>query len=269
LVGALFPDCATPPSDEDLSLGTPVALLLFIAESIQIVIESELKASIQLKIETRKPDSRSFSDDSKYRSRGGESMRVVLRTLLICLLAPAAVALAQDKTPTAAAQPPANPYSGFVKGAYGIVKNNLVLSAEKVPEEDYSFKPTDAVRSFGQIIGHVADAQYMFCSMALGEKNPAPNIEKTKTTKADLVAALNDSVAYCNKAYSSMTDSSGAEMVTLFGMNMPRLGVLMVNNMHDMEHYGNLVTYMRMKNIVPPSSTPPPQAQQKSAQPKD
>lgn len=194
-------------------------------------------------------------------------MRLMLRIVLICLLAPAAFGLAQEKAPTAAA--PANPYSAFVKAAYGSVKRNLVLSAEKVPEEDYSFKPTDSVRSFGQIIGHVADAQYMFCSMARGEKNPAPNIEKTKTTKADLVAALNDAFSYCDTAYSGMTDVTGAETVKLFGHDMPKLGVLIINNMHDMEHYGNLVTYMRMKNIVPPSSTPPPQAQGKSAQPKD
>lgn len=196
-------------------------------------------------------------------------MRVMLRTLVICLLAPAAVALAQEKAPTTAAPVSADPYSTFVKTAYGLVKNNLLLSAEKVPEEDYSFKPTDAVRSYGQIIGHVADAQYMFCSMATGEKNPAPNIEKTKTTKADLVAALKDAFAYCDAAYGSMTDTSGTQMVKLFGMDMPKLGVLIINNMHDMEHYGNLVTYMRMKNIVPPSSTPPPSAQTKSSQPKD
>jgi uncharacterized damage-inducible protein DinB len=192
-----------------------------------------------------------------------------MRTLLICLLTPGGVALAQEKPQTAAATPTANPYSTFVNLAYGNVKNNLKLTAEKVPEEDYSFKPTEAVRSFGQIIGHVADAQYMFCSSATGEKNPAPNIEKTKTSKADLVAALNDAFAYCDAAYSSMNDASGAQMIQFFGRSMPKLGVLIINNMHDMEHYGNLVTYMRMKNIVPPSSTPPASAQTKSPQPKD
>jgi uncharacterized damage-inducible protein DinB len=102
-----------------------------------------------------------------------------MRTLLICLLAPAAVALAQD-----------NPLSAFNKGAYGQVKNILLRSAEKTPEENYNFKPTDAVRSFGQVVGHVADTQYLFCSIVLGEKNPAPKIEQTKTSKADLIAAL-------------------------------------------------------------------------------
>jgi uncharacterized damage-inducible protein DinB len=195
-------------------------------------------------------------------------MRVILRMLLICLLAPAAVALAQEKPSSAAAAPSANPYSTFTKAAYGRVENILLRSAEKVPEEDYGFKPTDAVRSYGQIIGHVADAQYMFCSIALGEKNPAPNIEKTKTTRADLIAALKDAFAYCDKVYDGMTDASGAQIIKLFGGDTPRLGVLMVNNMHDMEHYGNLVTYMRLKNIVPPTSEPAPQAQPKNPQPK-
>jgi uncharacterized damage-inducible protein DinB len=188
--------------------------------------------------------------------------------LLICLLAPAAVALAQEKPSSAAAAPSANPYSTFTKAVYERVENILLRSAEKVPEEDYGFKPTDAVRSYGQIIGHVADAQYMFCSIALGEKNPAPNIEKTKTTRADLIAALKDAFAYCDKVYDGMTDASGAQIIKLFGGDTPRLGVLMVNNMHDMEHYGNLVTYMRLKNIVPPTSEPAPQAQPKNPQPK-
>ncbi len=179
-------------------------------------------------------------------------------------------AFAQDsKTPQGASNSkgeqasPANPFSTFNKFTYARVKTILVSSAEKMPEENYNFKPTEAVRSFGQIVGHVADAQYMFCSLALGESNPGLKIEQTKTTKADLVAALKEAVAYCDKAYDSMTDASGAQMVKLFGMDMPKFGALNINNMHDMEHYGNLVTYMRLKNIVPPTSEQPPAAQQK------
>jgi uncharacterized damage-inducible protein DinB len=190
-------------------------------------------------------------------------------TLLICLLAPAAVALAQDK-PAAAQDKPAavaptqdNPLSAFNKFVYGGVKDILLRSAEKMPEENYNFKPTDAVRSYGQIVGHVADAQYMFCSMVLGEKSPAPKIEQTKTSKADLVAALKAAFAYCDKAYDGMTDASAIQTVKLFGGDRPKLGVLTVNNMHTIEHYGNLVTYMRMKNIVPPSSEPESQPQPK------
>src|ERR1019366_8598445 len=172
-------------------------------------------------------------------------MRTLLRTLLICLLAPAAIALAQE-----------NPFSAYNKDVYKGVKDIILRSADKMPEENYNFKPTEAVRSYGQIVGHVADAQYLFCSLVLGEKNPSPKIEQTKTSKADLIAALKDAFAYCDKAYDGMTDASATQMVTFFGGDTPRLSVLGTNNMHTMEHYGNLVTYMRMKNIVPPTSEP-------------
>jgi uncharacterized damage-inducible protein DinB len=161
---------------------------------------------------------------------------------------PAAITLAQE-----------NPLSAFNKRSYGQVKVWLLGSAEKMPEANYSFKPTDAVRSFGQIIGHVADAQYVFCSPVLGEKNPAPGIEKSKTTKADLIAALKEAFAYCDKAYDGMTDAAAPQTVKFFGGETPRLSILNVNISHNAEHYGNLVTYLRLKNIVPPSSEPPPQ----------
>ncbi len=182
-------------------------------------------------------------------------------TLLICLLATAGVAVSQDKPAAAPSQD--NPLSTFNKYAYGHVKGVLLRSAEKMPEENYSFKPTDTVRSYGQIVGHVADAQYLFCSIALGEKNPGLKIEQSKTSKADLIAALKDAFAYCDKAYDGMTDASATQMVKLFDMDAPKLGVLTVNNMHNLEHYGNLVTYMRLKNIVPPTSEPAAQPQPK------
>jgi uncharacterized damage-inducible protein DinB len=180
----------------------------------------------------------------------------LLRTLLICFLAPAAFALAQDNPPAAAVAPPADPLSANARFLYGGVKKILLGSAEKMPEENYSFKPTDAVRSFGQIVGHVADSQYAFCSIVLGEKNPAPKVEKTRTSKADLIAALKDAFAYCDKAYDGMTDASATEVVKLMGGDMPKLGALTVNSVHTTEHYGNLVTYLRMKDIVPPTSDP-------------
>jgi uncharacterized damage-inducible protein DinB len=92
-------------------------------------------------------------------------------------------------------------------------KKILLRSAEVMPEENYGFKPTNGVRTFGQIVGHVADSQYEFCSVVLGEKNPDPQVEKSRTTKADLVAALKDAFAYCDKAYEGMTDASAVQMV--------------------------------------------------------
>jgi uncharacterized damage-inducible protein DinB len=185
-------------------------------------------------------------------------MRTILRILMVSVLAPAAAVLAQDQ-PAAPAQPNLNPLSTWNKMAYGRVKDILLRSAEKMPEENFGFKPVDTVRSYGQIIGHVADAQYLFCSLALGDKNPALDIEHTKTSKADLIAALHTAFAYCDKAYDGMTDASAVQMIKLFGNDAPRLSALTVNNMHDLEHYGNLATYMRIKSIVPPSSEQPPQ----------
>lgn len=185
----------------------------------------------------------------------GEQMRTLLRTLLICLLAPAAVVLAQDK-PSNAVPPQSNPLIAHNKLQYAGLKHILLESAQKMPEENYNFKPTDAVRSYGQIVGHIADAQYLFCSLALGEKNPAPKIERTKTSKADLIASLKNAFAYCDKAYDGVTDASGVQMVKFFGIDTPKFGVLMNNNLHSSLHYGNLVTYMRLKNVVPPSSEP-------------
>lgn len=193
-------------------------------------------------------------------------MRTLLPILLICVVALAVAALAQEKPPTTpAVASQDNSFSAWNKRTYGSVKKILVAYAKKMHEENYNFKPTDVVRSYGQIIGHIAESQYFFCSIALGEKNPAPGIEKTKTSKADLIGALKDAFAYCDKAYDGMTDASAVQIVKLFGNDAPRLSALTVNNMHDLEHYGNLVTYMRLKNIVPPSSEQAPQAQ---AQPK-
>jgi uncharacterized damage-inducible protein DinB len=185
-----------------------------------------------------------------------KSLRIALSVVVLMMLGTAV--FAQSAAPQSADQPktPENPLSAFNRLLYAGAKNFVLRSAEKMPEENYSFKPTEAVRSFGQIIGHVADAQYRFCSVIRGEKNPAPQIEKTKTSKADLSAALKDAFAYCDKAYDGMTDASAVLPVKFFGVDGPQLGVLTANTVHTVEHYGNLITYLRMKNIVPPSSDP-------------
>jgi len=188
------------------------------------------------------------------------SVRSFLPALLIGLLTPAAV-FAQAVPPAPAPAPPRmafvmpkeNPVPAWNKYMYTQLQQIVLRSAEKMPEENYGFKPVDSIRSYGQVLGHIADAQYTFCSVAMGEKNPAPKIEQTKTSKADLTAALKEAFAYCDKAY-DITDATGAQPVKMFGTDAPRLGVLIVNSTHTTEHYGNLITYMRMKGIVPPTS---------------
>jgi uncharacterized damage-inducible protein DinB len=167
------------------------------------------------------------------------SLRALSQTLLICLLAPAATALADDSPATATTKPAQADPNAFTKQAYGFVKATLLGSAEKMPEENYGFKPAEAVRSFGQIVGHVADSQYYFCSAVLGEKNPGLQIEKTKTSKADLVESLKGAFAYCDKAYNGMTVASGAETVKLFKGDMLKRDALAANSLHGVEHYGN------------------------------
>ena len=175
----------------------------------------------------------------------------------VALIAVPVALLGQEKPPASSA-PPANPITASQKGFYSFVSGAVVGAAEKMPEENYSFKPTPEVRAFGQLVGHVADASYMFCSQAVGEANPAKDIEKTKTSKADLVAALKVGVLYCNKAFESMTDAKGSQMVRFFNFDMARLTLFSINTAHADEHYGNMVTYLRLKGIVPPTSENPP-----------
>jgi uncharacterized damage-inducible protein DinB len=163
-------------------------------------------------------------------------------------------------------EPPANLLVAGERGLFAYVSGSVLGGAQKMPEENYSFKPTPEIRSFGQLVGHVADAQYMFCSVGSGEKNPAPGVEKSMTTKADLVQALKDSIAYCNKAYAGMTDARASEPIKLLGRDSARLLAFTLNTAHSDEHYGNMVTYLRLKGIVPPTSPEPKAAA--SADPK-
>jgi len=219
-----------------------------------------------------KPDPTTYS---KQRPKCGQisdkehemKLRAIGSVVFLMLLSTVASAQSDKNGATSqepkASQPGQGPFTNFNKFAYARIKTILLASAEKMPDENYNFKPTDAVRSYGQIVGHLADAQYNFCSIALGEKSPGLKIEETKKTKTELVAALKDSVTYCDKAYDTMTDAAGAQMMQLVGTEMSIIRPLNVNNMHDMEHYGNLVTYMRLKNIVPPTSEQAPAAQPK------
>ena len=132
----------------------------------------------------------------------------------------------------------------------------LSRSAAAVPEASYGYKPVATVRSYGQLIAHVAGSQMMFCAAALGEKVPAEDdFEKRNMTKAELVTALDQSNTYCARAYALSGDALGAP-VDMFGQHWTKGGLLLLNATHDNEHYGNVVTYMRMLGMVPPSSMP-------------
>lgn len=151
---------------------------------------------------------------------------------------------------TAAAQSHANQAGGVWKG----VIVNITKAADELSETMYAYKPTPEVRSFGELFAHIAGSQKMYCAMALGEKAPGEgDVEKTAKTKAAIVAALKESNTYCERAYAVADDKLTAP-VDIFGESHPRYYALVANAAHDGEHYGNIVTYMRMNKLVPPSS---------------
>jgi uncharacterized damage-inducible protein DinB len=134
----------------------------------------------------------------------------------------------------------------------------LLRAAEQMPDSNYAFRPVATVRSFGQLIGHVAGSQNAMCAMALGDPERAEDeIEKSATTKAQLVVALRASSEYCRRAY-AQSDAAAIAEGTVYGEKQTRIAALAMNAVHDAEHYGNVVTYFRIKGMVPPSSQPRP-----------
>jgi uncharacterized damage-inducible protein DinB len=177
------------------------------------------------------------------------------------ILVRAILALTLVAAPSAALAQNPNPLTANAKVQFGALSGFVVRSAEKVPEGLYNFRPVAEVRTMSELFGHVADAMFFMCSTAAGTKPPRTGIEK-ETAKPLLVAALKEGVSYCNSVYDGMTDQKGAETVAfVFGPNTPRLSVLYFVVSHTYEHYGNLVTYMRLNKIVPPSSEPPAKPQ--------
>jgi len=180
-----------------------------------------------------------------------------------------------SQAPAASAQTPADPIATALKNGFDGISRNLSESATKMPEENFAFKPTPEVRSFGEILGHVANSHYSYCSRMKGEKNPNTQDLEKVAAKAEMVKAFNESVDYCKAVYASMTDAKLVQMVTppapapaaqrgetpAAGQKPPAaprpfvpFNLLNQNLTHDWEHYGNIVTYLRLKGLVPPST---------------
>lgn len=140
------------------------------------------------------------------------------------------------------------------KFLHDVVRRNILRSAEKMPEGQFAFRPALEVHSFGQLPGHIADAQYLFCPAVLGKPSPEPGIEETRTSKAGLLQALNEGFAYCDAAFGGLTDDVLARTAQFLGREQAKPAVLSFNTAQNNEHYGNVVTYLRRKGIVPPSS---------------
>jgi len=141
-----------------------------------------------------------------------------------------------------------------VRALWEQITGYITQVAEETPEADYGYRPTESVRTIGEMIAHVAGAQNLMCAAALGDAPRSEDeIERATTTKADLVAALKASTAYCAKAY-AQSDAALQAPAQLFGQQQTRFYAVTLNATHNGEHYGNLITYLRMQGIVPPSS---------------
>jgi len=177
--------------------------------------------------------------------------------LLLLALFPLGGLHAQGPLPESPVEVTPTPAQGSLMASvaplYETVKGYIIASAEQMPEELYSYRPTDEVRTFGQILGHVAGAQYMFCGAATGEGGQPPENFEERTTKAGLVEAVRMGFEACDAAY-RMNDQTAMEEVEFFGNTGTRLWVLNFNLAHTWEHYGNLVVYFRLNGMVPPSS---------------
>jgi uncharacterized damage-inducible protein DinB len=148
-----------------------------------------------------------------------------------------------------------NPVVESLKGIFDVTKTNIMATAEMLDARMYAFRPTDEVRTTAQILAHIADWQFVFCSAAAGEANPrSENYEETRTSKTAILSALEVGFAYCERVFAETDDERVNSTTDLFGQPNTVAGALAFNSAHNYEHYGNLVTYMRLNGIVPPSS---------------
>ncbi|MGH8637384.1 MAG: DinB family protein, partial [Burkholderiales bacterium] len=172
---------------------------------------------------------------------------------LMCAMSviPAAAAAQQVPTPTGQTFT----LSGEMARGYQDLQRNLVEAAEKMPPADYAFRPTADIRPFGQLVAHVALAQFGTCAMLKGEPNPSKDDkEGASRTKADAVALLKASAAYCDPLVSALTESAMTEL-TKVGQNQAAKGLLPASLLtHGMEMYGAMAVYLRLKGIVPPTT---------------
>jgi hypothetical protein len=149
----------------------------------------------------------------------------------------------------------ASPFSDVIRASWYNINALILASARKVPEEHYGFKPTNDVRTFGGILSHVAADHHAACGPTIGRKAPDTRFDRLKS-KEEIVKALLESSAVCDMAYGLLTDENAAFKYRAYDGEYTRFALLTSNVTHDSEHYGNLVTYMRLKDIVPPSSAP-------------
>jgi len=151
--------------------------------------------------------------------------------------------------------PPAPPavLVADTKANYEAVAKYLLDAARAMPPESYSFRPVPELRTFAQLVGHIAEAQYIACSLVRGQDYQPRQIDRL-VAKDELVPALEAAVGFCRESWNRLVPGQLADPITLFGQKRTKLGTMDIATAHAFEHYGNMVTYLRMKGIVPPSS---------------
>jgi len=165
----------------------------------------------------------------------------------------------------AAAAPATDGPGAALNASLAIVENEFTSAAEAMPEDKYSFAPSTGefkgVRTFAQQVKHVAAVNYFFGSGVLGEKTPAEaggeNGPDNLKTKAEIVKFLKDSFAYLHKALGSVTAQNQLDQIdSPFGRKVARLSLASFAIAHPMDHYGQMVVYLRINGVVPPASRP-------------
>jgi uncharacterized damage-inducible protein DinB len=168
------------------------------------------------------------------------------------LLAAAVVCLAATGSPAQTASPYIAEINRYY---YGTVKRNLSAMVDKMPEEHFPFKPVPEMRSFGESVAHVADAQARNCNLVSGAGSKTLDADRKKT-KVELQAALKESFAICDNAFAGLTDAQAGAMVKMgqSGFEISRLSLLVSMISHSNEQHGYMAVYLRLKGIVPPST---------------
>ena len=149
---------------------------------------------------------------------------------------------------------PASPFSDVQRG-YTSLKANILKSADRMPAEDYTYRPTPDVRTFARVVNHVTEAQWHSCGAINGTSAAAqPKLPEETADKATIVAALSASFAECDKAFASLTESNLLQMMPSGQSTRSRIGLAWGTVSHDNEQYATLALYLRLKGLVPPSS---------------
>jgi uncharacterized damage-inducible protein DinB len=155
---------------------------------------------------------------------------------------------------TAFAQTPSGP-AAEAQRSYAGVKANILKAADKMPAEDFQFKPTADIRTFARVVNHVTEAQLHYCGAAIHTAPDAlAKVPADTADKAAIVEALQASFVECDKAFASATDASLSEMLDAGKTKRSRVGLLWGTVSHDNEQYATLALYLRLKGLVPPSS---------------